>query len=80
MRIVEDFKEYQILDMAHGGKLERWGNVTLIRPDPQIIWPNETFKELWKNADAIYHRSKSGGGEWEERKIIVTAFYVHYKD
>ena len=80
MRIVEDFKEYQILDMAHGEKLECWNNVILIRPDPQIIWPDETFKDLWKDADAIYHRSKSGGGEWEVRKNVSNPFYVHYKD
>lgn len=80
MRIVKDFKEYQILDMAHGEKLECWNNVILIRPDPQIIWPDETFKDLWKDADAIYHRSKSGGGEWEERKKVANPFYVHYKD
>lgn len=80
MRLVEDFMEYQILDMAHGEKLESWNNVLLIRPDPQIIWPDETFKDLWKDADAIYHRSKSGGGEWEVRKNVSNPFYVHYKD
>ena len=80
MRLVEDFMEYQILDMAHGEKLESWNNVLLIRPDPQIIWPDETFKDLWKDADAIYHRSKSGGGEWEVRKNVSNPFYAHYKD
>ncbi len=80
MRTVEDFQEYQILDMANGQKLEKWNDIFLIRPDPQIIWPEPIFKEKWKKADAIYHRSTSGGGSWEIKKKIPTPFYVHYQD
>ena len=80
MRVVEDFLEYQILDMANGQKLEKWQNILLIRPDPQIIWPTPMFKEQWDRADAIYHRSSSGGGNWEIKKDIPTPFYVHYRD
>ena len=80
MRVVEDFKEYQILDMADGQKLEKWQNVLLIRPDPQIIWPTPMFQEQWDKADAIYRRSSSGGGNWEIKKDIPTPFYVRYRD
>lgn len=80
MRVVEDFKEYQILDMADGQKLEKWQNILLIRPDPQIIWPTPMFQEQWDKADAIYRRSSSGGGNWEIKKDIPTPFYVHYRD
>ena len=48
-------------DMANGEKLERWKNITLIRPDPQIIWKDKSYPELWKKADARYARSSSGG-------------------
>jgi 23S rRNA (cytosine1962-C5)-methyltransferase len=65
MKIINDFKEYKLLDMAEGMKLESWNGFKLLRPDPQIIWPNKTHPELWKDIDAIYHRSKSGGGSWE---------------
>lgn len=27
------------------GKLERWKNIVLVRPDPQIIWKDKTFPE-----------------------------------
>ena len=40
MELANDWKDYEILDMASGEKLERWGNVILVRPDPQIIWKN----------------------------------------
>ena len=41
MRIANDWKDYEILDMASGMKLERWGDVVLRRPDPQAMWDIE---------------------------------------
>ena len=80
MIISKDWKDYEILDMANGEKLERWGNIILIRPDPQIIWKNKSKPELWKNAHAHYHRSKSGGGSWEYLKKIPESWQISYKD
>ena len=68
MNVAKNWQDYEILDMADGEKLERWGNITLIRPDPQIIWKEKTFEEKWKKADARYHRSKTGGGGWQYNK------------
>ena len=60
MNIASDWKDYEILDMADGEKLERWGNIILIRPDPQIIWKEKSFPEKWKMVHARYNRSNSG--------------------
>lgn len=38
MRISDNWIGYELLDAANGERLERWGDVILIRPDPQIIW------------------------------------------
>ena len=80
MNIATNWKDYEILDMADGEKLERWGTITLIRPDPQIIWKEKTFEAKWKNADARYHRSKSGGGGWQYNKKLPDAWQVKYKN
>ena len=80
MKTVNDFSEYQILDMANGEKLELWNGVKLVRPDPQIIWKEKIHPELWLDADAIYHRSKSGGGSWEIRNRKLSTWNSHYKD
>lgn len=80
MRIVNDFNDYQLLDMAHGEKLEQWGHITLQRPDPQIIWDKESYPELWKNVDAKYTRSNTGGGEWEIFHKVPDTFQVSYQD
>ena len=43
IKIAKNWKDYEILDMAEGKKLEGWGNYKLIRADPQIIWTEKTF-------------------------------------
>lgn len=80
MIISDKWKDYEILDMADGEKLERWGDIILIRPDPQIIWKEKSKPVLWKKANAHYHRSKSGGGEWEYIKNVPKAWQIKYKD
>ncbi len=80
MDIAKDWKDYEILDMANGEKLERWKNVILVRPDPQIIWKEKSFPEKWKNVNGTYHRSKEGGGSWEYKKSLPQSWKVQYKD
>ena len=81
MKVINDFKEYQLLDMADGMKLELWNGFKLLRPDPQILWPDKTNPELWNNIDAIYHRSSSGGGSWEVKNPKLNdKWQIHYKD
>lgn len=80
MEVAKNWKDYEILDMANGEKLERWGDVYLIRPDPQIIWKNPSSPEKWKNAHAKYQRSSTGGGAWNYKKKIPESWEIHYKD
>ena len=80
MNIASDWKDYEILDMANGEKLERWNNIYLIRPDPQIIWKEKSYPEKWKQAYARYNRSSSGGGNWQRYKKIPDAWQVKYKN
>ena len=79
MRLANEWKDYKILDMADGQKLERWGDVVLSRPDPQIIWKSKTFPSKWKEINAEYHRSKTGGGAWEFKKKMPKQWQVKYK-
>lgn len=76
METIKDFNEYEILAMSNGYKYERWNNITLKRPDPEIIWPdNENIK-----VDARYTRSNTGGGMWEKLSNIPDSWQIHYKD
>ena len=80
MNIANNWKEYKILDMADGQKLERWGDVILSRPDPQIIWKDKSYPDNWKNINAPYHRSKTGGGSWEYNKKMPQQWQIKYKE
>ena len=65
----EKWKDYEVIDTSDGEKLERWGNYTLVRPDPQVIWNTPKKNPLWKHYDARYARSNSGGGKWNANRL-----------
>ncbi len=65
MFVADGWADYEILDTSGGEKLERWGKYLLVRPDPQVIWNTERRDGRWRKINARYHRSTSGGGEWE---------------
>lgn len=79
MRYSKAFSEYTLLDTSCGERLERWGDVTLIRPDPQIIWKTDKGSE-WDEADARYIRSNKGGGHWEIYKKTNESWSVRFGD
>ena len=79
MRVADRWQDYQILDTSGGEKLERWGQITLIRPDPQIIW-NTPKGDEWRRANARYNRSKSGGGSWQMNHMPKEEWDITYGD
>lgn len=81
MLIAKNFEDYELLDASRGEKLERWGNVVLLRPDPQILWDNGVLIDKYRGQiDAVYHRSSKGGGYWENLKQVPTKWQINYKD
>lgn len=80
MRVADKWQDYELIDSSFGERLERWGNITLIRPDPQVIWKTERQNQFWKKADAVYHRSNTGGGNWEIKRKIPDFWTVSYRD
>ncbi|MDE6579682.1 MAG: class I SAM-dependent methyltransferase, partial [Ruminiclostridium sp.] len=80
MRIADKWQDYCLIDASEGERLERWGNITLIRPDPQIIWKCSYLAKEWNNADARYIRSSSGGGHWEYSKDLPESWKIKYRN
>ena len=78
MRTAENWTEYTLLDASGGERLERWGDVVLIRPDPQVIWNTPRTDPLWKHAHARYRRSSTGGGQWERFRPIPESWQIGY--
>ncbi len=80
MRAANRWKDYELLDTSRGERLERWGDIILIRPDPQILWDTPRRDPRWKQAHARYHRSNTGGGQWERYRPIPDSWQIAYGD
>ena len=78
MRADNKWQDYKLLDATDGYRLESWGGVILVRPDPQIVWKFEKKSPMWDKAHAVYHRSTKGGGEWEYRKKFPAEWNIKY--
>ena len=79
MFLADGWKDFEVLDTGEGEKLERWGDILLARPDPQVIWPRENDR-LWQKAQAHYTRSERGGGAWEFREKLPDKWVIAYRD
>ena len=80
MRIADKWNDYTLIDASGGDRLERWGDVTLIRPDPQVIWKNPEPAAEWDSADAVYIRSSSGGGSWTYKRKLPEEWQISFGD
>ncbi len=78
MRVADKWKDYTVIATGDGYKLERWGEVVLLRPDPQVIWPSEFDMSAYKSLNAKYLRSESGGGRWEILRKMPEEWTVSY--
>jgi len=80
MFVAKDWQDYELIDAGGGERLERWGHVVLRRPDPQIIWPLENENELWRSVAGHYHRSSSGGGQWDFKTKLPDRWTIGYRE
>ncbi len=86
--LADQWREYQLIDCGDGMKQERWGAFTLVRPDPQIIWPRSGSERSttgssgsggkWENWDGFYHRAETGGGKWEFKRALPDSWQIQY--
>ena len=78
--IAGGWRDYEIIATGGGEKLERWGDLILLRPDPQAIWAPPFRLKDYKGINARYVRSKSGGGRWEYKGGVPEEFVIGRKD
>ena len=80
MRYSKDWKTYEVIATGDGEKLERWGAVKLLRPDPQVIWHAQRDLKKEPNLNARYIRENTGGGHWERIKPMKSEWIIDYKN
>lgn len=78
MKTANNWVDYQIIATGNGYKLERWKDVTLLRPDPQVIWPSSIDMDGYKTLNAKYVRSETGGGKWQKNKAMPDEWIISY--
>lgn len=80
MKIANKWKDYSVLATGDGYKLERWKDVVLLRPDPQVIWKAQTDMYAYPSLNAVYKRSDKGGGGWKILRPMPEEWTVSYGD
>ena len=79
IELADKWLDYQLIDAGDKDKLEKWGDVVLVRPDPQAIWRKHKDAR-WNKYDAIYHRSNKGGGSWSFNRTLPEYWTINYRD
>lgn len=82
MFLSDKWKDYELLDASSGEKLERWNDIVLVRPDPQIVWTVSDTNKCpdWNKSDARYNRSSTGGGKWQTFRKLPDSWTVSYRE
>jgi len=83
MFISGNWKDYELLYCGGGEKYERWGDVTLRRPDPQAVWPvikdgKEISMDNLEKPCGLYNRSSTGGGSWTKLRNYPATWKIKY--
>ena len=79
MKISKNWKDYSIIATGDGYKLERWKDVYLLRPAPQVIWSAQTDLFSYPKLNAYYKRSEKGGGGWKILKPMPEEWNISYQ-
>jgi len=62
------WKDYELLDCGDFEKLERFGELILIRPEPQAVWAKALTEADWNKLHHIRFKGKSAtSGEWVKK-------------
>ncbi len=78
---VDDWADYELLDSGEGQKLERYGQIRLIRPEPEAVWMKGLDESEWKKADAFYKSApEENGGHWEFFHSLPDRWKMSYRD
>lgn len=73
------WSDVELLDSGSFEKYERYGEVTMVRPEPQALWAKAIEDPSWKNASLVYRR-EGREGEWEKLRPVPAEWTVRWED
>lgn len=74
------WQDYALIDSGDGEKLEQFGEFTLVRPDPQIVWRKTLAPSEWQKANAVFKRTHQDKGQWQIQGIMPDSWHMHWQD
>jgi 23S rRNA (cytosine1962-C5)-methyltransferase len=75
------WEEYELLDAGAGRKLERFGSITLIRPEPQARWEPSLPQKSWDAAHGYFvQHNRSKRGEWKFSQPVPPRWEMRRKN
>jgi 23S rRNA (cytosine1962-C5)-methyltransferase len=61
----QPWSDYALVDSGGGRKLERYGRLSVIRPEPQCMWAPRLLDKAWLEADAVFEAAdEDEAGRW----------------
>lgn len=61
--LADDWRDFELIDSGDGRKLERYGSLRFIRPEPQALWRPSLPPAAWQ-ADGIFDADETESGRW----------------
>ena len=76
------WKDYELIDCGDFEKLERFGNLIIIRPEPQAVWSKQLPQSEWQKLHHIKFKGRSAtSGEWVKKtNTIPDRWHIEYKN
>lgn len=75
MRTGAGWADYALVDSGEGRKLERFGTVSVVRPEAQCLWRPRLPKDAWESADAVFEASdEEEAGRWRFARAVPPAW------
>jgi len=81
-----DWTDYELIDSGGFEKLERFGQYTLRRPEPQAVWPKTLNEKEWERLPHAWFKRSSGKessdnerGEWLQKPSMPDQWFVEYR-
>lgn len=85
LQLQPNWPDYELIDSGNFEKLERFGNQTVARPEPQAIWDKALPREEWKRLANSTFTHKQGSyvteaerGDWESKPNALKQWNVEY--
>lgn len=78
----QHWQDYELIDCGDFEKLERFGEITLIRPEPQAVWAKQLPPSEWQKLHDIRFKGRSAtSGEWVKKNTkLPDRWHITYNN